>query len=106
LPWPGVTVGVAALIATLAVMTGFREDIRAKILGAQPHLLIQPGSDQGLPERDYADRFEGISEVVGWSPYVMGQALAKSDAGTQGRCGQRGGYFAGTARHGFGEPGD
>jgi ABC-type lipoprotein release transport system permease subunit len=38
----GVTVGVAALIATLAVMTGFREDIRAKILGAQPHLLIQP----------------------------------------------------------------
>lgn len=80
----GVTVGVAALIATLAVMTGFREDIRAKILGAQPHLLIQPGSDQGLPERDYADRFEGISEVLGWSPYVMGQALAKSDAGTQG----------------------
>ncbi|MBI4396749.1 MAG: lipoprotein-releasing system transmembrane subunit LolC, partial [Elusimicrobia bacterium] len=34
----GVMVGVAALIATLAVMTGFREDIRNKILGAQPHL--------------------------------------------------------------------
>lgn len=80
----GVTVGVAALIATLAVMTGFREDIRAKILGAQPHLLIQPGGDLGLPEQNYADRFEGISEVLAWSPYVMGQALAKSEAGTQG----------------------
>jgi lipoprotein-releasing system permease protein len=80
----GVTVGVAALIATLAVMTGFREDIRAKILGAQPHLLIQPGSDQGLPEQTYTDRFDGISEVVAWSPYVLGQALAKSEAGTQG----------------------
>ncbi|MBK8574163.1 MAG: ABC transporter permease [Elusimicrobia bacterium] len=80
----GVTVGVAALIATLAVMTGFREDIRAKILGAQPHLLIQPASDQGLPEQDYSERFEGISEAVAWSPYVMGQALAKSEGGTQG----------------------
>lgn len=80
----GVTVGVAALIATLAVMTGFREDIRAKILGAQPHLLIQPGGDLGLPEQPYGDRFEGISEVLAWSPYVMGQALAKSGAGTQG----------------------
>ncbi len=80
----GVTVGVAALIATLAVMTGFREDIRAKILGAQPHLLIQPASEVGLPAQDYADRFSGVAAVVAWSPYVMGQALAKSEAGTQG----------------------
>jgi len=69
----GVTVGVAALIATLAVMTGFREDIRAKILGAQPHLLIQPASEVGLPAQDYADRFSGVAAVVAWSPYVMGQ---------------------------------
>jgi lipoprotein-releasing system permease protein len=80
----GVTVGVAALIATLAVMTGFREDIRAKILGAQPHLLIQPSTDRGLPERDYSDRFEGIGEAEAWSPYVMGQALARTEGGTQG----------------------
>jgi lipoprotein-releasing system permease protein len=80
----GVTVGVAALIATLAVMTGFREDIRNKILGAQPHLLVQPGSADGLPAGDYADRFDGVDGVVAWAPYVMGQALAKSEGGTQG----------------------
>jgi lipoprotein-releasing system permease protein len=80
----GVAVGVAALVATLAVMTGFREDIRAKILGAQPHLLIQPASSSGLLEQDYSDRFEGIGEAEAWSPYVMGQALAKSEGGTQG----------------------
>lgn len=80
----GVAVGVAALVATLAVMTGFREDIRAKILGAQPHLLIQPPSDQGLLEKDYGDRFEGISDVVAWSPYVLGQALFRGARGTQG----------------------
>ena len=32
----GVTLGVAALIATLAVMTGFSEDLRDKILGTMP----------------------------------------------------------------------
>jgi len=80
----GVTVGVAALVATLAVMTGFREDIRAKILGAQPHLLVQPPSETGLPDRDYSDRFAGIPEVVAWSPYVMGQGLLRTAHGTQG----------------------
>lgn len=80
----GVTVGVAALIATLAVMTGFREDIRAKILGAQPHLLVQPLADGGLPADGPAERFEGIDDIVAWSPYVMGQALIRGGRGTQG----------------------
>lgn len=37
----GVTVGVAALIATLAIMTGFKEELRNKILGANSHIVIQ-----------------------------------------------------------------
>ena len=36
----GVTLGVAALIATLAVMTGFKEDLRDKILGTNSHIVI------------------------------------------------------------------
>ena len=78
-----VTVGVAALIATLAVMTGFREDIRRKILGAQPHLIVlsQTGS---MPEGDYSSVFSGIKEVVAWSPFVMEQGLLKGASTTQG----------------------
>ena len=42
----GVAVGVAALIIVLAVMTGFKDDIRDKILGTMAHLLIQqPGAN-------------------------------------------------------------
>jgi len=37
----GVTLGVAALIATLAVMTGFSEDLRDKILGTNAHVIVQ-----------------------------------------------------------------
>ena len=36
----GVSVGVAALITTLAVMTGFQTDIKDKIVGAQSHILV------------------------------------------------------------------
>lgn len=78
-----VTVGVAALIATLAVMTGFREDIRRKILGAQPHLIVmsQTGS---MAEGDYSSVFSDIEEVRAWSPFLLEQGLLKSGAKTQG----------------------
>lgn len=78
-----VTVGVAALIATLAVMTGFREDIRRKILGAQPHLIVLPQGDV-LPEKDYDGAFRYVDDVVSWSPFIMEQGLLKSGARTQG----------------------
>ncbi len=79
-----VAVGVAALVVTLAVMTGAREDIRAKILGAQPHLLVQPLGEAGLPAADYGERFAGVADVRAWAPYVLGQALARSGRGAQG----------------------
>jgi lipoprotein-releasing system permease protein len=37
----GVTVGVMALIVVLAVMTGFTDSLREKILGINSHIVIQ-----------------------------------------------------------------
>ncbi|MFO0707893.1 MAG: hypothetical protein U0412_13680 [Nitrospira sp.] len=36
----GITLGVAALIGTVRIMTGFKEDIRA-ILGTTAHIIVQ-----------------------------------------------------------------
>jgi lipoprotein-releasing system permease protein len=36
----GVTVGVTALIVVIGVMTGMQQDLRAKILGSTPHVLV------------------------------------------------------------------
>ena len=38
----GVCVGVAALITTLAVMSGFQNDIKNKVIGAQAHIMVMP----------------------------------------------------------------
>ena len=37
----GITLGVAALIGTVGIMTGFREDIQSKILGTTAHIIVQ-----------------------------------------------------------------
>ena len=37
----GITLGVAALIGTLGIMTGFKEDLQAKILGTTAHIIVQ-----------------------------------------------------------------
>ena len=39
----GVAIGVAALIIVISVMTGFRDDLQGKILGAHAHLVVQTG---------------------------------------------------------------
>ena len=39
----GITVGVTALIIALSLATGFQEDIRGKILGANAHITVFAG---------------------------------------------------------------
>ena len=40
----GIMLGVAILIIVMSVMNGFKKDLTQKILGLNPHLVIQPNS--------------------------------------------------------------
>jgi lipoprotein-releasing system permease protein len=83
----GVAIGVAALIIVLAVMTGFKDDIRDKILGIMPHILIQRSDSQNMDPSEVEDmlyRLGDIAEIVTTSPYVAGQLLISSDDNVSG----------------------
>jgi lipoprotein-releasing system permease protein len=71
----GVAIGVLTLDVVLSVMTGFEEDLRDRILGFNPHVLVT--SYTGLV-RDYPEvlkRIRSVPDVVAAEPFVYGQVM-------------------------------
>jgi len=74
----GVTLGVAALILVLAVMTGFTDGVRQQILGNVPHVLAQRFGE-GLEEHQaFVEHAESMQHVVSVSPFVSKEAMLVS----------------------------
>jgi len=80
----GVAVGVMALIVVLAVMTGFTDEFRAKILGVNSHIVIQKfGGEITDPER-LRREILATPGVTGATPYLYTQALITAGEGGTG----------------------
>jgi lipoprotein-releasing system permease protein len=78
----GVFLGVAALIVVLAVMTGFQDGIRDRIISANPHLLVFQGGTAGLAEANaVAARVKEVPGVRAATPFVLQQALFSGPGG-------------------------
>jgi lipoprotein-releasing system permease protein len=78
----GVFLGVAALIVVLAVMTGFQDGIRDRIISANPHLLVFQSGGTGLADATgVAARVKTVAGVRSATPFVLQQALFTSAAG-------------------------
>src|SRR5712671_5738238 len=78
----GVFLGVSALIVVLAVMTGFQDGIRDKIISANPHLLIFQAGGKALTDADaVAGRIREVAGVRTATPFVLQQALFTSASG-------------------------
>ncbi|MCM8761348.1 MAG: lipoprotein-releasing ABC transporter permease subunit [Candidatus Omnitrophica bacterium] len=70
----GVAVGVAALIIVIAVMSGFDDDLRSKIIGTYSHIEIV--SDYGLqPSDKLSSEILKVNGVKAASYFLNGQAL-------------------------------
>ena len=75
----GITLGVAALIVVLAVMTGFHDGVRQQILGNIPHVLVQKhGNVLTDPEAIVATAKDSSAHVLNASPYVSKEAMLLS----------------------------
>ena len=79
----GIAVGVAALIIVIAVMSGFDNDLKEKIIGMNAHLVIE--SDYGIkPSEDLTSKILSIPHVISAAPYLHGQALIRSNENVTG----------------------
>jgi lipoprotein-releasing system permease protein len=78
----GVFLGVSALIVVLAVMTGFQDGIREKIIAANPHILIMEPGGRGVADAGaLAARVMPVKGVRSATPFVLQQALFTARAG-------------------------
>jgi len=81
----GVTIGVAALIATLGIMTGFKEDLQAKILGTNSHVIVTARTGETIKGyTELADKVAAVPEVIAATPFIFKQVLLTSDSGSHG----------------------
>jgi lipoprotein-releasing system permease protein len=70
----GVTVGVMSVVVALALMTGLQEELRDRIVGANPHIYVWRTS--GITDyHTEADRLRQVPHVVGAAPEILGLGL-------------------------------
>jgi lipoprotein-releasing system permease protein len=75
----GVTLGVAALIVVLAVMTGFHDGVRQQILGNIPHVLIQKHGEDMADYEETISRVKAAPHVLDATPFVSKEAMLLSN---------------------------
>lgn len=80
----GVAIGVMVLNIVLSVMTGFEEDLRDRILGFNPHILV---TSFGGTVKDYPALMEQLQDVPGVVravPFVYGQVMLSTGQSVSG----------------------
>ena len=81
----GIVLGVATLIVVMSVMNGFRTELVNRILGINGHLIVY--KKNGLSIDNYHKIVNQISDtqnVIAVTPYLEGQALAKTKNSVSG----------------------
>lgn len=80
----GVALGVMALIVVLAVMTGFENDLKEKILGTNAHIVV---IKSGAPMEEYRAVIEKLKRFTGVqaaTPFIYNQVMLSSGKNVSG----------------------
>ena len=78
----GIMLGVAILIIVMSVMNGFKTDLTKKILGLNPHVVIQPNSFQ--IDKRYISRLKKEFEDITISKSYSGEGIVISNDKAKG----------------------
>ncbi len=81
----GVTIGVAALIIAMGVYTGFSTELRSKILGANPHIMLLSTYPPIFDDIDpILERVKEVENVVDAHPFLYTESMISSQNGVKG----------------------
>ncbi len=73
----GVAIGVMALILVMGIMTGFGNNLREKIIGTTPHIMIE--KETGVKDfNELRARLLSLENVEGVAPYVQSSVFLES----------------------------
>jgi lipoprotein-releasing system permease protein len=79
-PMVGVWIGTMALVCVLSVMSGFENDLREKILGANAHIQVTREEGDLTDWREVKDRIDHIPGVVASTPYATSEVLLAANS--------------------------
>lgn len=84
----GVFVGVAAILIVLSVENGFHKELRDRILGATPHIVVTQYSYAAFPYAGREDSLQAqiarVPGVVTVAPFVLAKTLVRTENGVEG----------------------
>lgn len=80
----GVALGVLALIVVLAVMTGFEEDLKEKILGTNAHIVVLKSSGGIEDYHAMMERLSAVKGVKAVTPFIYSQVMLSSGGNVSG----------------------
>lgn len=80
----GVVLGVAALNVTLAVMGGFEEDLKAKIIGMNAHTVVLSHQGTFEPDPEVEKAIRETESVIGVTPFTYNELLMQQGSQVTG----------------------
>ena len=80
----GITVGVMALIVVLAVMTGFHQELKTKIVGIKSHIVLSNNWQKVRNYEDVINEIMGFDGVKSASPVISRQVMLSHGTGSSG----------------------
>jgi lipoprotein-releasing system permease protein len=72
----GVALGVMALIVVIAVMTGFGQNLRDKILGTNSHIVVTQAMSNGMEDyENVLEKVKTVPHVKDAAPFILKQVM-------------------------------